>query len=76
MITDFRRVVPQGSIILIGNYTDLNRKRIIPLEAAQMVEERWNTPYYETYSTSGKTVDDPFTKVAELALANVQATRH
>jgi len=69
--SDFKRIVPEGIIILIGNKVDLTGSRIVPPEAAHMLQRWWNIPYIETSAATATGVSDAFflltRKVLELA---------
>ena len=70
---DFRNVVPQGAIILIGNKVDLEESRQVPVEAAQMLQNWWNIPYIETSAANATGVPDAFVLIAENALEQAMA---
>ncbi len=65
---DFRNVVPQGAIILIGNKVDLEESRQVPAEAAQMLQNWWKIPYIETSAANATGVAGAFVLIAENAL--------
>lgn len=71
---DFRRVVPEGVVILVGNKVDLENNRMVPLEAAQMLKEWWHIPYFEASAATAEGVQDAFYSLAANALeqANVK----
>jgi small GTP-binding protein len=58
--SDFRRIVPHGAVVLIGNKVDLTGKRMVPAEAAQMLQRWWNIPYFETSAATADGVYDAF----------------
>ena len=58
--SDFKRTVPEGMIILIGNKVDLSESRIVPPEAAHMLQRWWNVPYIETSAATAAGVSDAF----------------
>ncbi|MFX0168774.1 MAG: GTP-binding protein [Candidatus Hodarchaeota archaeon] len=68
---DFKTVVPEGIIVLIGNKVDLEEKRVVPPEAAHMLQRWWQIPYIETSAANATGVSDAFyllaRKVIELA---------
>ncbi|MFW9984236.1 MAG: Rab family GTPase [Candidatus Odinarchaeota archaeon] len=72
---DFRNVVPQGAIILIGNKVDLEESRQVPPEAAQMLQNWWNIPYIETSAANATGVADAFVLIAENALEQAKVQR-
>ncbi len=67
-IIDFRRVVPEGKIVLVGNKVDLEDKRLVPREAAEMLEKWWKIPYIETSAATAYGVSEAFLKLAASAL--------
>ncbi|MFW9832170.1 MAG: Rab family GTPase [Candidatus Thorarchaeota archaeon] len=73
---DFRRVVPQGVIILIGNKVDLKTERLAPPEAAQMLQKWWNIPYIETSAATATGVSNAFRILATNALDYVRSHRY
>lgn len=72
---DFRNVVPEGAIILIGNKVDLEESRQVPPEAAQMLQNWWNVPYIETSAANATGVANAFLLVAENALEQAKGQR-
>lgn len=72
---DFRNVVPQGAIVLIGNKVDLEESRQVPPEAAEMLQNWWNIPYIETSAANATGVTDAFILVAENALEQAKSQR-
>jgi len=72
---DFRRIVPQGAVILIGNKVDLTEKRMVPPEAALMLQRWWNIPYIETSAATAIGVTNAFLKLANQALDRAFAQR-
>lgn len=72
---DFRRVVPQGIIILIGNKTDLEAERIVPPEAAQMLQNWLKMPYVETSAATATGVQEAFLSLAENALQHIHSQK-
>lgn len=73
--TDFQRVVPEGVIILIGNKVDLEKNRLVPTEAAQMLQKWWNLLYVETSAATSEGVKKAFQILAEQALQQAKAQR-
>jgi small GTP-binding protein len=69
---DFRRVVSRGKIVLVGNKVDLEENRIVPQEAAHMLQQWWNIPYLETSAATAKGVQDAFLLIANDALLEAQ----
>lgn len=69
---DFRRVVPRGEIVLVGNKVDLEENRIVPQEAAHMLQRWWNLPYFETSAATATGVQDAFLLLANNALLQAQ----
>ncbi len=65
---DFRRIVPHGVVVLIGNKVDLTEKRLVPTEAAEMLQKWWNIPYIETSAATAKGVHDAFLMLTNHAL--------
>ena len=74
--SDFRRIVPQGAVILVGNKVDLTAKRMVPPEAAQMLQSWWNIPYIETSAATAAGVQDAFLKVTNHALDRALSQIH
>ncbi|MFX0197924.1 MAG: Rab family GTPase [Candidatus Hodarchaeota archaeon] len=70
-IEEFRQAVPQGALVLVGNRTDPQKDRCVPMQVGKMIERRWGTPYIETDIATGKGVDEAFSKVVSLALGRV-----
>ena len=66
--SDFRRIVPHGAVVLIGNKVDLEEKRMVPPEAAQMLQKWWNIPYIETSAATATGVHDAFLMLSNHAL--------
>lgn len=66
--SDFRRIVPNGAVVLIGNKVDLAEKRMVPPEAAQMLKNWWNIPYIETSAATASGVQDAFLLLSNHAL--------
>jgi small GTP-binding protein len=66
--SDFRRIVPDGAVVLVGNKVDLAEKRMVPPEAAQMLQKWWNIPYVETSAATASGVQGAFLKVTNHAL--------
>ncbi|MFX1539420.1 MAG: Rab family GTPase [Promethearchaeota archaeon] len=69
---DFRRVVPRGEIVLVGNKVDIEENRIVPQEAAHMLQRWWNLPYFETSAATATGVQDAFLLLANNALLQAQ----
>lgn len=69
---DFRRVVPRGKIVLVGNKVDLEDDRIVPQEAAHMLQRWWNVPYFEASAATATGVQDAFLLLANNALLQAQ----
>lgn len=74
--SDFRRIVPQGAVVLVGNKVDLTAKRMVPPEAAQMLQSWWNIPYIETSAATAAGVQDAFLKVTNHALDRALSQIH
>ncbi len=70
---DFRRIVPHGAVVLIANKVDLAEKRMVPPEAAQMLQKWWNIPYIETSAATSAGVNDAFIKLTNHALERALA---
>ena len=66
--SDFRRVVPEGAIILVGSKIDLKEKRRVPAEAAKMLQKWWNVQYVETSAAEATGVNDAFIELASVSL--------
>ena len=66
--SDFRRIVPNGAVVLIGNKVDLTEKRMVPPEAAQMLQKWWSVPYIETSAATADGVHDAFQMLTNHAL--------
>ena len=66
--SDFRRIVPYGAVVLVGNKVDLAEKRMVPPDAAQMLQKWWNIPYIETSAATAAGVQDAFLNVTNHAL--------
>jgi small GTP-binding protein len=71
-IIEFRRVVPQGKIILVGNKVDLKDKRLVPREAAEMLQKWWEVPYIETSAATAAGVSEAFLMLATSAMEHVR----
>lgn len=70
---DFRRIVPEGVVVLVGNKVDLENNRMVPLEAAQMLKEWWQIHYFETSAATAEGVQDAFYSLAANALEQANA---
>jgi small GTP-binding protein len=70
--SDFKRMVPEGIIILIGNKVDLKESRIVPSEAAHMLQRWWNLPYIETSAATATGVSDAFFLITQKVLEGAE----
>ncbi|KAH3745419.1 Ras family [Pelomyxa schiedti] len=57
-----------GRRILIGNKSDLETERVIPIETAQKLADELQMPYIECSAKNGNNVDLAFTQMAKLIL--------
>ncbi len=73
-IIDFRRVVPEGKVVLVGNKRDLETKRKVPRVAAEMLQKWWNVPYIETSAATADGVTKAFLILARTALEHLKRT--
>ena len=73
-IIDFKRVVPEGIVLLVGNKADLDEKRRVPRAAAEMLKEWWQIPYIETSAANADGVAEAFLKLATSALEKATRT--
>ncbi len=73
-IIDFRRVVPEGNVVLVGNKMDLEDKRRVPRAAAEMLQEWWQIPYIETSAATADGVEKAFMILVKSALENLKGT--
>jgi small GTP-binding protein len=73
-IIDFRRVVPEGNVILVGNKADLEEKRLVPRAAAEMLQKWWKIPYIETSAATADGVAEAFLQLATSALEKAKDT--
>jgi small GTP-binding protein len=74
--SDFRRIVPYGAVVLVGNKVDLAEKRMVPPEAAQMLQRWWNIPYIETSAATASGVQDAFLDITNHALDRALSRIH
>ncbi|KAH3764032.1 GTP-binding protein YPTM2 [Pelomyxa schiedti] len=56
--------VPDACRILIGNKSDLESQRVIPMEMAQKLGEEFQMPYIECSAKNGNNVESAFTQMA------------
>jgi small GTP-binding protein len=73
-LLDFRRVVPEGNVILVGNKRDLEEKRRVPRAAAEMLQKWWKIPYIETSAATSDGVAEAFLLLAKSAVKNLKST--
>ena len=57
-------------IILVGNKSDLAKKRQVTVEEADAVAKRYNIQYFETSAKTGSNVDESFYNVSKLIIEN------
>lgn len=72
---DFKRVVPSGAIILVANKVDLSDQRLVPSEAAVMLNKWWQVPYLETSAATASGVQEAFYQLAACALEQAKSQR-
>ena len=57
-------------IILVGNKSDLAKKRQVTVEEADAVAKRYNIQYFETSAKTSSNVDESFYNVSKLIIEN------
>ena len=58
-------------IILIGNKSDLNDKRLVPFEEGKKKAEEYGYPFFETSCKTGEHVSECFIELAELVYEKI-----
>lgn len=59
-LAKFRKQVPKGPVILVGNKTDLVEKRQISTQEAHEIRDELQLPYFETSCSTGEGVNEVF----------------
>ena len=69
-LTDFRQIVPDGPVYLVGNKIDLTADRQITEESIGELKASLGILFFETSCLTGEGVEETFNKLAWNILAN------
>ncbi len=71
----FREVCASDPVIICANKVDLEGKRMVPVAPGLMLRNWFQAEYYETSAKTGSSVNDVFTRMAEIVLNEATAER-